>query len=123
MRVARKNADCKGRRRFGIKSLLKKIPKLTGFFKRANEEEKSTSTSGNGAAIASGDAGDGAPLTSGDYGAETPNFGFLNRFHSIFPRSDLRSAAMNLQKKYQSDSEEDFVEEAVQFGGTPSHAA
>jgi hypothetical protein len=27
--------------------LLKKIPKLTGFFKRANEEEKSTSTSGN----------------------------------------------------------------------------
>ncbi|CAL8298664.1 unnamed protein product [Boreogadus saida] len=40
--------------------LLKKIPKLTGFFKRVD----------NDAAIASGDAGDGAPLTSGDYGAD-----------------------------------------------------
>ena len=33
------------------KGLLKKIPKLTGFFKRANEDEKSTSTSGDGAAM------------------------------------------------------------------------
>ena len=44
-----------------LRMALKKTAKgLTGFFKPSNEKVKSTSTSGNGAAIASGDPGDGA---------------------------------------------------------------
>uniref|UniRef100_A0A8P4KG01 TTF-type domain-containing protein n=1 Tax=Dicentrarchus labrax TaxID=13489 RepID=A0A8P4KG01_DICLA len=42
------------------------------------------------------------------------NFGFLNGLHFISPQ-DLRSAALSLQRKYNSDLEEDFVEEVVQF--------
>uniref|UniRef100_A0A8P4KM64 Zinc finger MYM-type protein 1 n=1 Tax=Dicentrarchus labrax TaxID=13489 RepID=A0A8P4KM64_DICLA len=42
------------------------------------------------------------------------NFGFLNGLHLISPQ-DLRSAALSLQRKYNSDLEEDFVEEVVQF--------
>ena len=54
------------------------------------------------------------------YNALYENFGFLNRFSSLSPQ-DLRSAAMSLQKKYQSDLGEDFVEEAVQFGEFLQH--
>ncbi|KAK7162483.1 hypothetical protein R3I93_006713 [Phoxinus phoxinus] len=42
------------------------------------------------------------------------NFGFLNGLHLISPQ-DLRSAALNLQRKYNSDLEEDFVQEVIQF--------
>ncbi|CAM4509097.1 unnamed protein product [Leuciscus chuanchicus] len=42
------------------------------------------------------------------------NFGFLNGLHLISPQ-DLLSAALSLQRKYNSDLEEDFVEEVVQF--------
>ena len=41
------------------------------------------------------------------------NFVFLNGLHLI-SFQDLRSAALNLQRKYNSDLAEDFVEE-VQF--------
>ncbi|CAM4513430.1 unnamed protein product [Leuciscus chuanchicus] len=42
------------------------------------------------------------------------NFGFLNGLHLISPQ-DLRSAALSLQRKYNSNLEEDFVVEVVQF--------
>ena len=57
------------------KEFLKKIPKLTGFFKPVHEQGKSSSSlttigNGNDAALASPDASDGAPLTGGDCGAD-----------------------------------------------------
>ncbi|MEQ2242292.1 hypothetical protein ILYODFUR_034321 [Ilyodon furcidens] len=42
------------------------------------------------------------------------NFGFSNKINLMSPK-DLRPAALSLKRKYNSDLEEDFVEQVVQF--------